>query len=172
MKGSEFYKFLTPADFFIDFVPFLCFVLFFCKSFCVFVQFFSHVVLTLQVMWFSSGGTKSVLHNDDVDNINCLFSGTKELLFIDYKKYKKQVCYDSHFVFLLVVLFKKRLLPIPGLEQLLWHFGLTHSEMKAWEVFTLIRTVTKVLLRPSFTSFNPTCQMSFKHLVPELYISF
>ena len=92
MKGSEFYKFLTPADFFIDFVPFLCFVLFFCKSFCVFVQFFSHVVLTLQVMWFSSGGTKSVLHNDDVDNINCLFSGTKELLFIDYKKYKKQVC--------------------------------------------------------------------------------
>ena len=83
----------------------------------MFVQFFSHVVLTLQVMWFSSGGTKSVLHNDDVDNINCLFSGTKELLFIDYKKYKKQVCYDSHFVFLLVVLFKKRLLPIPGLEQ-------------------------------------------------------
>ena len=64
---------------------------------------------------------------------------------------------DSHFVFLLVVLFKKRLLPIPGLEQLLWHFGLTHSEMKAWELFTLIRKVTKVLLRPSFTSFNPTC---------------
>lgn len=46
------------------------------------------------VMWFSSGGTKSVLHNDDVDNINCLFSGTKELLFIDYKKYKKQVPID------------------------------------------------------------------------------
>lgn len=43
-------------------------------------------------MWFSSGGTKSVLHNDDVDNINCLFSGTKELLFIDYKKYKGKVC--------------------------------------------------------------------------------
>ena len=42
-------------------------------------------------MWFSSGGTKSVLHNDDVDNINCLFHGTKELLFIEYKKYKNQV---------------------------------------------------------------------------------
>ena len=42
-------------------------------------------------MWFSSGGTKSVLHNDDVDNINCLFSGTKELLFIDYKKYNDKV---------------------------------------------------------------------------------
>ncbi|KAL9969293.1 hypothetical protein ACROYT_G021492 [Oculina patagonica] len=46
------------------------------------------------VMWFSSGGTKSVLHNDDVDNINCLFSGTKELLFIDYKKYKGKVPID------------------------------------------------------------------------------
>lgn len=45
-------------------------------------------------MWFSSGGTKSVLHNDDVDNINCLFSGTKELLFIDYKKYNKKVGHD------------------------------------------------------------------------------
>jgi len=46
------------------------------------------------VMWFSSGGTKSVLHNDDVDNINCLFHGTKELLFIEYKKYKDQVPID------------------------------------------------------------------------------
>lgn len=46
------------------------------------------------VMWFSSGGTKSVVHNDDVDNINCLFSGTKELLFMDYKKYKGKVKID------------------------------------------------------------------------------
>ena len=35
------------------------------------------------VMWFSSGGTKSVLHFDAVDNINCLFSGKKELFMID-----------------------------------------------------------------------------------------
>ena len=47
-------------------------------------------------MWFSSGGTKSVLHNDDVDNINCLFSGTKELLFIDYKKYKDKVPFRAN----------------------------------------------------------------------------
>ena len=48
--------------------------------------------LWLQVMWFSSGGTKSVLHFDDgLDNINCLFRGTKELLFIDYQKYKHVV---------------------------------------------------------------------------------
>eukprot|EP00794_Sanderia_malayensis_P009650 gene9650-10638_t len=37
------------------------------------------------VMWFSSGGTSSVLHSDGVDNINCLFSGTKELYFVDKK---------------------------------------------------------------------------------------
>ena len=41
--------------------------------------------------WFSSGGTKSVLHNDDVDNINCLLRGKKQLLFIDYNKYKTKV---------------------------------------------------------------------------------
>lgn len=35
------------------------------------------------VFWFSSGGTKSVLHYDAVDNINCLFDGTKELLMIN-----------------------------------------------------------------------------------------
>ncbi|XP_062510635.1 bifunctional peptidase and arginyl-hydroxylase JMJD5-like isoform X2 [Corticium candelabrum] len=46
------------------------------------------------VMWFSSGGTKSVLHNDDVDNINCLFSGVKELFFVEYPKYKEQVNLD------------------------------------------------------------------------------
>ena len=35
------------------------------------------------VMWFSSGGTSSVLHSDNVDNINCLFSGEKELYMVD-----------------------------------------------------------------------------------------
>ena len=35
------------------------------------------------VMWFSSGGTKSVLHTDPVDNINCLFGGEKELYMVD-----------------------------------------------------------------------------------------
>ena len=34
-------------------------------------------------MWFSNGGTKSVLHYDAIDNINCLMSGTKELFMID-----------------------------------------------------------------------------------------
>ncbi|XP_065057677.1 uncharacterized protein LOC135685618 isoform X2 [Rhopilema esculentum] len=47
------------------------------------------------VTWFSSGGTKSVLHNDDVDNINCLLRGKKQLLFIDYNKYKSKVNIDK-----------------------------------------------------------------------------
>ncbi|XP_065648852.1 uncharacterized protein LOC100207979 isoform X6 [Hydra vulgaris] len=46
------------------------------------------------VTWMSSGGTKSVLHNDDLDNINCLFRGTKELLFINPVKYGKKVPID------------------------------------------------------------------------------
>ncbi|XP_078604682.1 bifunctional peptidase and (3S)-lysyl hydroxylase Jmjd7-like [Branchiostoma floridae x Branchiostoma japonicum] len=46
------------------------------------------------VMWFSSGGTKSVLHNDDVDNINCLYDGKKELVFISYQRYRHKVTLD------------------------------------------------------------------------------
>jgi len=40
-------------------------------------------VLQDAVMWFSSGGTKSVLHFDAVENINCLFSGSKKFIMID-----------------------------------------------------------------------------------------
>lgn len=43
---------------------------------------FQHVISDI-IMWFSSGGTKSVIHNDHVDNINCLFSGVKELYMVD-----------------------------------------------------------------------------------------
>ena len=39
------------------------------------------------VMWFSNGGTKSVLHFDAIDNINCLMSGTKELFMVDKKEH-------------------------------------------------------------------------------------
>ena len=45
----------------------------------------------LQIMWFSSGGTKSVIHNDDVDTINCVFSGSKEFIFMNITKYRNQV---------------------------------------------------------------------------------
>jgi lysine-specific demethylase 8 len=45
------------------------------------------------IMWFSSGGTKSVLHYDGVDNINCVLDGWKEVFLID-KKHKDLVDID------------------------------------------------------------------------------
>lgn len=39
--------------------------------------------LSMSNMWFSSGGTKSVLHNDDGENINCVLSGNKEFFMAD-----------------------------------------------------------------------------------------
>ncbi|XP_014661936.1 PREDICTED: jmjC domain-containing protein 7-like isoform X2 [Priapulus caudatus] len=35
------------------------------------------------IMWLNSGGTKSVLHYDDVDNINCVLDGDKKVLLVD-----------------------------------------------------------------------------------------
>lgn len=46
------------------------------------------------VLWFSSGGTKSHLHRDMLDNINCLLDGKKEIIFID-KKYERLVMADG-----------------------------------------------------------------------------
>ena len=34
-------------------------------------------------MWFSSGGTKSVLHSDSYENFHCLVSGRKEFILIE-----------------------------------------------------------------------------------------
>ncbi|XP_063434150.1 uncharacterized protein LOC134715718 [Mytilus trossulus] len=48
------------------------------------------------IMWFSSGGTRSVLHNDGLDNINCLLDGNKDLIMF-HKKYKPEIEAD-HFV--------------------------------------------------------------------------
>ncbi|XP_062615094.1 bifunctional peptidase and arginyl-hydroxylase JMJD5-like [Saccostrea cucullata] len=46
------------------------------------------------IMWFSSGGTKSVLHNDGLDNVNCLIDGEKYFVMID-KKHKAEVEADG-----------------------------------------------------------------------------
>lgn len=48
------------------------------------------------VMWFSSGGTKSVWHYDDYENLNCLIRGDlsgylSELLIIIYSQKLSQV---------------------------------------------------------------------------------
>ena len=45
----------------------------------------------LQIMWFSSGGTKSVVHTDSVDNINCVFSGNKSFVLVDPSKYWEEM---------------------------------------------------------------------------------
>lgn len=46
------------------------------------------------VMWYSSGGTKSVVHTDSVENINCLFRGDKTLVFVDPTLYGDKVDLD------------------------------------------------------------------------------
>ncbi|XP_038078383.1 bifunctional peptidase and arginyl-hydroxylase JMJD5-like [Patiria miniata] len=45
------------------------------------------------VIWFSSGNTKSVLHFDAVDNINCVMDGQKEFFLVD-KNEKNSVFMD------------------------------------------------------------------------------
>lgn len=42
------------------------------------------------MLWFSSGGTKSVLHNDYAENIMCVFRGNKEFFLVD-KEYQELV---------------------------------------------------------------------------------
>ncbi|XP_041352546.1 uncharacterized protein LOC121371008 [Gigantopelta aegis] len=49
--------------------------------------------LVATMMWFSSGGTKSVVHTDAVDNINCLYRGEKEFVMVD-PKYQDKVDMD------------------------------------------------------------------------------
>ncbi|XP_064650188.1 bifunctional peptidase and arginyl-hydroxylase JMJD5-like isoform X2 [Lineus longissimus] len=46
------------------------------------------------VLWLSSGGTKSVLHNDEFNNFNCLLEGRKEIILID-QVYRSQVEADG-----------------------------------------------------------------------------
>ncbi|XP_037080541.1 bifunctional peptidase and arginyl-hydroxylase JMJD5-like [Pollicipes pollicipes] len=40
-------------------------------------------MLTDVVLWFSSGGTRSVLHYDELDNINCVLDGSKQFFLVD-----------------------------------------------------------------------------------------
>lgn len=49
-------------------------------------------------MWFSSGGTISVTHTDDYENILCVFDGIKEVVLVDYFKHKKaaDMIIDKH----------------------------------------------------------------------------
>ena len=37
--------------------------------------------LDIANIWWGSNGIESVIHNDDQDNVNCLFSGRKRMIF-------------------------------------------------------------------------------------------
>lgn len=50
--------------------------------------------LVENIMWFSSGGTKSVVHTDSVDNFNCLYRGEKTFVMVDPTKYGDKVDMD------------------------------------------------------------------------------
>ncbi|XP_035668201.1 bifunctional peptidase and arginyl-hydroxylase JMJD5-like isoform X1 [Branchiostoma floridae] len=73
------------------------------------------------VMWFSSGGTKSVLHFDAVDNINCLFEGSKELFMVDRKEYKHIDIDHQEGSFSGVDVEKVDLHKYPGLKDVPWY---------------------------------------------------
>ncbi|KAL8599253.1 hypothetical protein ACOMHN_007968 [Nucella lapillus] len=47
--------------------------------------------LAFALMWFSSGGTKSVIHTDAYDNINCLIRGHKTFVLVDPQKYRDKI---------------------------------------------------------------------------------
>ncbi|XP_071507437.1 bifunctional peptidase and arginyl-hydroxylase JMJD5-like [Diadema antillarum] len=50
-------------------------------------------VLVDTILWYSSGGTKSVLHFDSLDNINCVMDGRKDIFLVD-KREKDNVHID------------------------------------------------------------------------------
>ena len=43
------------------------------------------------MMWFSSGGTSSVIHTDDYENILCVLDGIKQVVLVDYNKFNSVV---------------------------------------------------------------------------------
>jgi hypothetical protein len=52
-------------------------------------------IFDTNVMWMSSGGTKSVIHIDNAENLNCLVRGRKELILVDPSLYGDQVPLDK-----------------------------------------------------------------------------
>ncbi|XP_028415019.1 uncharacterized protein LOC114538089 isoform X2 [Dendronephthya gigantea] len=80
--------------------------------------------LLAKLMWFSSGGTKSVLHYDSAENINCLFAGTKKLYFIDPNKYSDKVTIENKkSAYSNVDVEKVDFIKYPGLAQVEYHYA-------------------------------------------------
>jgi Cupin-like domain len=42
-------------------------------------------------MWMSSGGTSSVVHTDEYENIICVFDGRKTFVMVDPSRYRQKV---------------------------------------------------------------------------------
>ncbi|KAJ7388762.1 hypothetical protein OS493_035873 [Desmophyllum pertusum] len=73
------------------------------------------------MLWFSSGGTKSALHNDHAENIMCVFRGTKEFYLID-KEYQELVNVTER-GYSEVDVDRVDLLKYPGLHNIEHHFA-------------------------------------------------
>eukprot|EP00112_Aurelia_sp_Birch-Aquarium-sp1_P014591 Seg3163.3 transcript_id=Seg3163.3/GoldUCD/mRNA.D3Y31 product="Lysine-specific demethylase JMJ30" protein_id=Seg3163.3/GoldUCD/D3Y31 len=73
--------------------------------------------LSMMLMWYSSGGTKSVLHQDSFENINCLYRGSKRLLIAEYPKFKKEVVIDRPNGYSAVDIDKVDFTKYPGLNK-------------------------------------------------------
>jgi len=73
------------------------------------------------VMWFSSGGTKSVLHFDNSENINCLFDGSKELT-MSHKRFEDMYEFIEG-GYSKVDVDKVDLKKFPNLARVPWHYA-------------------------------------------------
>nr|XP_006815434.1 PREDICTED: lysine-specific demethylase 8-like [Saccoglossus kowalevskii] len=78
-------------------------------------------VLLDAVIWFSSGGTKSVLHFDALDNINCLMDGEKELIMVDRKESEHIDIDHPEGSFCGVDVDKVNMTKYPGLKNVPWY---------------------------------------------------
>jgi len=72
------------------------------------------------VFWFSSGGSKSFLHMDTVDNINCMMSGVKEWFIVDLEHSKLIEMDHGEGDYCSVNVDKVDMLKYPSLQNLPW----------------------------------------------------
>ncbi|XP_030832561.1 bifunctional peptidase and arginyl-hydroxylase JMJD5 [Strongylocentrotus purpuratus] len=73
------------------------------------------------ILWYSSGGTKSVLHFDGVDNINCIMDGSKEVFLVDKREQANINIDHPEQSFSGVDVDKVDLTKYPGLGQVPWY---------------------------------------------------
>lgn len=74
------------------------------------------------VMWFSSGGTTSVLHTDSFENLNCLFDGEKEL-FMAHKKHSKLIDLLENGAYSEVDVERADMRKFPKLARVPWYYA-------------------------------------------------